>query len=795
MQTSEEKYQYLIDNMNEGVFISDEKGIILFANNALVRIHGFDSQDKLLNKNFIEFLEPSAREKTLKDFENEMRSGKAPNEIEMPIVRPDGSIIHVLVRPFFIRDGQGITSMSGIVRDITERKFAEEAMRKSEEKYRGIFENIQDVYYELSIDGTILEVSPSIETISKGQYQRKDLLGKSMYDIYADAGERKSFLSLLKQYGSVMDFEVTLKNRDGSLIPCSLSSKMWLNNQGAPEKIVGSMRDISKRKRIEEALLIMHEELAQTNIELQKANLVKSRFLANMSHEIRTPLNAIIGMAELLMNTELNREQRDFAETVLNSSEVLISIINDILDFSKIEAEKMEMEKRPFEIYRCVEGALDLVTSKAMEKKLELVYSVDENVPSMVIGDLTRVRQILVNLLSNAVKFTEHGEVVVKVIGQLHDHDKYQLHFIVKDTGIGIPLDSQNRLFQSFSQIDASTTRKYGGTGLGLAISKRLCELMGGSMWVESTGIAGEGSAFHFTVLAGRSIEEKAVMNLANLLDKNILIVDDNKTNREILIHQTRSWSMHPTAVASGAEALELLNKGKAFDLAILDMQMPEMDGLVLADEIRKLQLEKTIPLVLLSSLGFRENQNERPRFAASLTKPVKPSHLYNALSTALSRKVTMVKKHRVTSRQFDSEIGRSHPLRILLAEDNEINQKVALRFLAKIGYRADVAFNGLKVLEALKVQLYDVILMDVQMPEMDGEQTTHEIRTRWPVDQQPRIIAMTANAMQGDREHYLSIGMDDYLAKPVRIKDLVRALMESQPRALQPDRPTAKPL
>jgi CheY-like chemotaxis protein len=219
------------------------------------------------------------------------------------------------------------------------------------------------------------------------------------------------------------------------------------------------------------------------------------------------------------------------------------------------------------------------------------------------------------------------------------------------------------------------------------------------------------------------------------------------------------------------------------------------MDGLVLADEIRKLQLEKTIPLVLLSSLGFRENQNERPRFAASLTKPVKPSHLYNALSTVLNRQVTIVKKNRVTSRQFDLEIGRSHPMRILLAEDNEINQKVALRFLAKIGYRADVAFNGLKVLEALKVQLYDVILMDVQMPEMDGEQTTHEIRTRWPVDQQPRIIAMTANAMQGDREHYLSIGMDDYLAKPVRIKELVRALMESQPRTVQPDKLATNPL
>jgi PAS domain S-box-containing protein len=795
MQTSEEKYQYLIDNMNEGVFISDEKGIILFANNTLVRIHGFDSQDKLLNKNFIEFVEPLAREKILKGFENEMRSGKAPNEIEMPIVRPDGSIIYVLVRPFFIRDGQRITSMSGIVRDITDRKFAEEAMRKSEEKYRGIFENIQDVYYELSIDGTILEVSPSMEIISKGQYHRDDLIGKSMYAIYADVEERKTLLSILQSQGNVADFEVSLKNRDGSLIPCSIFAKILFDEQGHPEKIVGSMRDIAKRKRAEEALLKVHEELEQTNQELEKANHVKSQFLANMSHEIRTPLNAIIGMAELLMNTELNREQRDFAETVLNSSEVLISIINNILDFSKIEAEKMDLENRPFEIHRCIEDALDLVTSKAMEKKLELAYSVDESVPSMVIGDLTRVRQILVNLLSNAVKFTARGEVVVNVTGQLHNHDKYQLHFIVKDTGMGIPLDSQNRLFQSFSQIDASTTRKYGGTGLGLAISKRLCELMGGSMWVESTGIAGEGSAFHFTILAGRSIEEKTVMNLANLLDKNILIVDDNKTNREILIRQTKSWSMHPTAVASGAEALELLNRGKAFDLAILDMQMPEMDGLVLADEIRKLQLEKTIPLVLLSSLGFREIQSERPRFAASLTKPVKPSHLYNALSTVLNRQVTMGQKHRVKSRQFDSEIGRNHPLRILLAEDNEVNQKVALRFLEKIGYRADVVFNGLEVLEALKRQLYDVILMDVQMPEMDGEQTTHEIRTRWRIIQQPRIIAMTANAMQGDREHYLSIGMDDYLAKPVRIKELVRALIESQPLAFHPDKSAPKPL
>jgi CheY-like chemotaxis protein len=335
-------------------------------------------------------------------------------------------------------------------------------------------------------------------------------------------------------------------------------------------------------------------------------------------------------------------------------------------------------------------------------------------------------------------------------------------------------------LFQSFTQVDASTTRKFGGTGLGLAISKRLSELMGGTMWVESTGIPGDGSAFHFTILVGVSIEEITTRDVTGLFGKKILIVDDNKTNREILLRQANFWFMQPSAAASGAEALTLFQQGQVFDLAILDMQMPEMDGLMLADEIKKLPAGKTIPLVLLSSLGYREMETDRPRFAASLTKPVKSAHLYDALNTVLNRQVSTIRHTSTVPMQFTPEIGRRHPLSILLAEDNVINQKVALRFLEKTGYRADIASNGLEVLEALKRQHYDVILMDVQMPEMDGEQATIEIRNTIPRDQQPRIIAMTANAIVGDREHYLSIGMDDYVTKPVKLEDLVRALMAS---------------
>jgi PAS domain S-box-containing protein len=626
----------------------------------------------------------------------------------------------------------------------------------------------------IDLRNTVVGWNPGAERLFG--YTHAEAIGRDLQDLVAKGEIREEVLTNLRHAheGERLRTISRRARKDGSLVDVEISGSPLIVD-GTQVGFITTYHDIT--------------ELLAARREAEAANEAKSAFLATMSHEIRTPMNAVIGMSGLLLNTQLSDEQREYAEVVRGSGDALLTVINDILDFSKIEAGRLELESQPFDLRECVEGTLDLVATRAAEKGLDLAYVMGDGVPAGVLGDVTRLRQILLNLLSNAVKFTERGEVVLSVTAPppLSLSAPYELTFSVRDTGIGIPPERVSRLFQSFSQVDASTTRRYGGTGLGLAISQRLTELMGGRIQVTSE--PGAGSDFHFAIrLTAAEAPVLVRRDLSgvqpSLQEKRVLAVDDNATNRRILTAHLENWGMPVRASESPLEALEWIREGERFDIAILDMHMPEMDGVALARAIRQLPAGTALPLILFTSLGRREARAEEEGFAAYLHKPIKPSQLFDALVSVLAEQPVHVHARGVARTELDAGMAVRHPLRILLAEDNIVNQKVALRILGQMGYRADVAANGLEAIEAVERQTYDLVLMDVQMPELDGFEASREINRRWPGERRPRIVAMTANAMQGDRELCVAAGMDDYVAKPIRVEELVAALERSPRRS-----------
>jgi PAS domain S-box-containing protein len=790
-EASERQTRLIVDSAYDAYVAMDAAGVIIDWNRQAELTFGWPRAlaiGRLLHETIIP---PSHREAHVRGLRHFLATGEGPllhRRIEVPALRRDGSEFPAELTISPIRIGSEWV-FSAFLHDITDRKRAEKALGDSESLFHSLVETLPVCLFRKDRQGRFIFANQPF--CAELKRPLADLVGKTDRDLYPPelADKYMSDDQRVIETGEVFEDVEEHLNIDGGKSYVSVLKAPLRNARQEVVGMQGIFWDVTARKRAEEAL-------RQAKEAAEAASRAKSEFLANMSHEIRTPMNAIIGMTELLLDTPLNIEQRDYLETVKKSADSLLSVINDILDFSKIEAGKLELDQSPFDLRDSLGDMLNTLALRAHQKGLELACHIAPEVPATVVGDPVRLRQVLINLVGNAIKFTERGEVVVDVQMQKTEGGRQKekqadhsslLHFQVRDTGIGIPADKQALIFEAFAQVDGSTTRKYGGTGLGLAISSRLVERMGGRIWVES--VPSQGSTFHFTARFGGhdgALEPPARMEPGRLRDLSVLVVDDNATNRRILEEMLRQWHMKPIAVESAAAALQALEQaqrtGEPFALVLLDAHMPEVDGFSLAERIREHPDLAGATVMMLSSAcqPVDTRRCQALGLAAYLTKPIKQTDLYRAILAALGSPLAGTP---APAAPAPSRPGRS--LRLLLAEDNLVNQKLAVRLLEKQGHRVVVAANGTEAVRTVSREPFDLVLMDVQMPEMDGFEATAAIRQREKsTGRHTPILAMTAYAMKGDRERCLEAGMDGYISKPIQPRELCEAIERLAPKA-----------
>jgi two-component system, sensor histidine kinase and response regulator len=790
LRTSEAFYHTLVETLPENIIRKDLEGRFTFANQRFCALLNRPFTE-IIGKTDFDFFPKHLAEKYHRDDLRVIETRQTLDTIEVNQT-PDGQklFVHVIKTPLYDSSGH-VIGMQGIFWDVTERVKIEQDLAYERDLLRELLNNIPDNIYFKDAQSRFLKVGQALAR-KFGVNDPAEAVGKTDFDFFTTEHAEAAYddEQRILRTGQPIIGKTEKETWQGGMETWVLTTKMpFRNKDGAIIGTFGISKDITR-------LVLADRELAQARDAALESARLKSEFLANMSHEIRTPMNAITGMTGLLLDTPLTQEQGEFVETIRTSTDALLTIINDILDFSKIEAGKLSSENIEFNLREAVEGTVELMAPRAQGKGLELINWIEEDVPTLVRGDPGRFRQVLINLLGNAVKFTECGEIVVRMRKERETATHTTVQVSVTDTGIGISQKALPLIFQAFTQADGSTTRKYGGTGLGLAISKQLTELMNGQIGVEST--LGKGSVFWFTLPLEKqsSAAARRYVEGTSLAGLPVLIVDDNATSRQIFEYQLTQWQMAASSAGSGREALSVLRyqatNGKPYRLVLLDMQLPDMDGVTLAQAIKSDPAVTSARLVMLTSVGQRLDHSalQETGIAACLVKPVKESRLYDCLidvSREAAEGVVSPTQPAVPA-EYASDTRLVSPprhLRVLVAEDNIVNQKLISRQLQKLGYAADAVANGAEVLEALERVPYEIILMDCQMPEMDGYEVTRRIRRTEAGRRSSKVppvyvIALTANALEGDRARCLAAGMNDYVPKPVHISSLSSALVRA---------------